>query len=42
MCGNCGTYRGKEIVDVVAKKERKIAKRKEKARLLGKEEAAEK
>jgi len=35
MCAQCGSYRGKEIIDVTAKLEKKMAKRKEKKNMLG-------
>ena len=35
MCAQCGSYRGKEIIDVTAKLDKKIAKRKEKKKMLG-------
>ncbi|NTV44460.1 MAG: 50S ribosomal protein L32 [Candidatus Yonathbacteria bacterium] len=35
MCPTCGTYRGHEVVDVVAKKERTIARAKTKAKSRG-------
>jgi len=35
MCSNCGSYRGKETVDVTAKLDKKMAKRKEKKKMLG-------
>jgi len=35
MCSNCGSYRGKEVVDVTAKLDKKMAKRKEKKKMLG-------
>ncbi len=37
MCGNCGTYRGREVVDVLAQVNRKASRAKAKARELGKE-----
>jgi hypothetical protein len=30
VCENCGSYRGKEVIDVVAKLEKKDSKRKAK------------
>ena len=35
MCSQCGSYRGKEIIDITAKLERKIAKKNEKKKMLG-------
>lgn len=35
MCPTCGTYRGKEVVDIVAKKERTVARAKAKAKSRG-------
>ncbi|MBC8465207.1 MAG: 50S ribosomal protein L32 [Parcubacteria group bacterium] len=35
MCGECGTYRGREVIDVVAQKERKIERAKDKAKSMG-------
>ncbi len=35
MCGNCGSYRGKEIVDVLSKVEKKNTKKNEKKKALG-------
>ena len=35
MCGECGTYRGREVVDIVAQKERKIERAKNKAKSMG-------
>jgi len=35
MCDNCGTYRGIEIIDVLAKKTKKIEKAKAKAEMFG-------
>ncbi len=35
MCAECGTYRGREVVDIVAKKERTIARAKNKAKSRG-------
>ncbi len=35
MCAQCGSYRGKEVVDVTAKFEKKMEKRKEKKNMLG-------
>lgn len=28
VCGNCGTYKGKKVLNLVAKAEKKIAKKK--------------
>ncbi|MCR4330368.1 MAG: 50S ribosomal protein L32 [Patescibacteria group bacterium] len=41
MCGNCGTYRGREVVDVLAQVNRKASRAKAKAHELGKEEKKE-
>jgi len=35
MCAKCGSYRDNEIVDVTAKIEKKMTKRKEKKKMLG-------
>ena len=35
MCGNCGTYRGKEMLDVMKKITKKEKKMKERARAAG-------
>jgi len=35
MCPTCGTYRGKEVIDIVAKKERTVARAKAKAKSRG-------
>ncbi|MBU4480238.1 50S ribosomal protein L32 [Patescibacteria group bacterium] len=37
MCGTCGKYNGKQIVDVIAKIEKKTQRIKAKAKALGKE-----
>ncbi len=39
MCGECGTYRGREVIDIVAQKERKIERAKNKAKSMGKDPA---
>jgi large subunit ribosomal protein L32 len=35
MCGECGTYRGREVIDIVAQKERKIERAENKAKSMG-------
>jgi len=42
MCGNCGTYRGREVVDVLAQVTRKQERAKAKAKELGQEAKPEK
>lgn len=37
MCDNCGTYRGREVVDVASQIARKEKRRKEKLKSLGQE-----
>lgn len=41
MCAQCGTYRGKEVVDVMAQVTRQAERKKRKARELGVEEKKE-
>lgn len=35
MCAQCGSYRGREVVDMVSKIEKKVTKKKEKMKALG-------
>ena len=41
MCMKCGTYRGKEIIDMNAKIEKKMTKKKEKMKRMGEGEQKE-
>jgi len=35
MCSQCGSYRGKEVIDVVSKIEKRATRKKEKMKSLG-------
>lgn len=35
MCPNCGTYQGRAVIDVKAREERRLTRRKEKLKAMG-------
>jgi large subunit ribosomal protein L32 len=35
MCPNCGTYQGRTVIDVNAREERRLTRRKEKLKAMG-------